>query len=234
MDASELIGHVPGGKVLDVATGNGGFIHFLLEGLQEYKIITGIDTKEGLETVFSEQFANKAVRYRQMDAAEMDFADETFDTVCISNSLHHMPDVLHTLREMLRVLKLGGYMIISEMYCDDQSETQMTHVHLHHWWGAVDRMQGICHNETFSRLEIVEMATGLGLSEMRLHDLFEPQEDPRHPDILAQLEPVIESYIKRASGHPDLQTRGAELRHRLETVGFDGATTLLVVGRKEK
>ena len=29
----ELFGHLSGGRVLDVATGSGGFIHFLLEGL---------------------------------------------------------------------------------------------------------------------------------------------------------------------------------------------------------
>lgn len=232
MDARDLIGHIPGGKVLDVATGNGGFIHFLLEGLQDYEEITGIDTKEGLEAVFAQQFADKAVHYRKMDAAQMDFTDESFDTVCISNSLHHMPDVSRTLGEMLRVLKPGGYLIVSEMYCDDQTETQMTHVHLHHWWGAVDRTQGIYHNETFRRAEIVEMIAGLGLSEMRLHDLAEPQADARDPETLAQLQPVIERYIERAHGHPDLVARGAELRQRLETVGFDGATALVVVGKK--
>ena len=141
MEAKDLIGHISGGKVLDVATGNGGFIHFLLDGLQDYEEIIGIDTKEGLESSFEEQFAEKPVRYQKMDAARMEFTDESFDTVCISNSLHHMPDLNSTLREMLRVLKLGGQLIIHEMYSDGQTETQMTHVGLHHWWAAIDRMQ---------------------------------------------------------------------------------------------
>jgi SAM-dependent methyltransferase len=198
----------------------------------ENEEIVGIDAKEGLEGLFAEAFAGKAVRYCRMDAARLEFADASFDTVCISNSLHHMPDPAVTLREMLRVLKPGGSLIVSEMYRDNQSETQMTHVHLHHWWGAVDRTQGICHNETLRREQIVELVAGLGLSEIRLHDLSELQDDPHDPETMAQLLPVIERYIERAGAYPDLVARGQEMRQRLEEIGFDGATTLLATGRK--
>ena len=232
MEAKELIGQVSGGRVLDVATGNGGFIHFLLEGLQDYEEILGIDTKESVESVFAEQFAGKPIHYQPMDAAQMEFRDASFDTVCISNSLHHMPDVSRTLSEMLRVLKPGGTFIVSEMYRDNQTETQMTHVHLHHWWAAVDQTQGIFHGETFRRDEIIEMVAGLGLGEMRVHDVFEPEGDPHGPEILAQIDPVIERYVDRAKGHPDLQTKGDELRQRLKEIGFDGATALFIVGEK--
>lgn len=232
MEAKELIGHISGGKVLDVATGNGGFLRFLLEGLKDYEEIIGIDTKDGLEAVFEEQFGDNLIRYQQMDAAQMEFADESFDTVCISNSLHHMPDLPRTLSEMLRVLKPGGYLIVLEMYRDNQTETQMTHVQLHHWWGAVDRAQGISHNETFRREEIVEIVAGLGLVERRMRDLSELGENPHDPEILETLNPVIERYIQRAERHPGLQSRGEALRQRLAEVGFDGATSLLVIGRK--
>ena len=149
MDTNDLIGTISGGKVLDVATGNGNFIHFLLEGLMNYDDITGIDTKEGLEAVFKANFQSQPVNYRKMDAAALHFADATFDTVCISNSLHHMPELESTLKEMLRVLKLGGLFIISEMYRDNQSAAQMTHVHLRHWWAAVDQTQGVFSRRNF-------------------------------------------------------------------------------------
>ena len=232
MEAKELIGHISGGRVLDVATGSGGFIYLLLDGLRDYKEILGIDTKEGGKSVFAEQFAGKPVHYQQMDAAQMEFEDASFDTVCISNSLHHMPDVLRTLNEMLRVLKPGGTFIVSEMYCDNQTETQMTHVHLHHWWAAVDQTQGIFHNETFRRDAIIGPVASLELREMRVYDVVKPSENPRDPEILAQINPVIERYIERAKGHPDLQTRGEELRQRLKETGFDGATALFIVSEK--
>ena len=187
MEAKDLISHISGGKVLDVATGNGGFIHFLAEGLKDYEEIIGIDTKEGLEEVFDEQFGGKPIRYQQMDAAQMEFANGHFDTVSISNSLHHMSDLPGALSEMLRVLKPGGHLLLLEMYCDNQTETQMTHVQLHHWWGEVDRAQGIFHNETFKREEIVEMVAGLGLVEIRMQDLSDSCENSHDPEILETL-----------------------------------------------
>lgn len=232
MDPKECIGHISGGRVLDIATGNGGFIRFLLEGLRDYEEIVGIDTREKPGSSFAKAFAGQAVCYRRMDAARLDFVDGSFDTVSISNSLHHMQDLACTLSEMMRVLKAGGYLILSEMYRDNQSETQMTHVHLHHWWAAVDRTQGICHHETFRCEEIVEMVAGLHLEELRVHDLAELQEDPFDPGTMAELLPVIDSYLARARRYPELVARGEELRRRLETVGFDGANTLLVTGRK--
>lgn len=232
MNVKDSIGHISGGKVLDVATGNGNFIQFLIEGLMNFEEITGIDTKDGLETVFTANFKKHPVRYEKMDAANLQFADASFDTVCISNSLHHMPQMERTLQEMLRVLKPGGYFIISEMYSNNQSETQMTHVHLHHWWADVDQTQGLFHGKTFRREEIIQMAASLGFVEMQIQDISELNENPHNPEILAELEPVIVRYIQRAEGHPELQMRGKELQELLREVGFDGASALFIIGRK--
>ena len=46
----------PVGHVLDVATGNGGFIHELISGLKDYDDILGIDIKEKAESAFVESF----------------------------------------------------------------------------------------------------------------------------------------------------------------------------------
>ena len=42
----EILGHISGGRVLNVATGSGGFIHFLLDGLKDYIQIIGVDNNE--------------------------------------------------------------------------------------------------------------------------------------------------------------------------------------------
>ena len=45
----EIIGHISSGRVPDVVTGSGGFIHFLLEGLKDYiEIISVNDNEEWL------------------------------------------------------------------------------------------------------------------------------------------------------------------------------------------
>ena len=44
----EILGHISGGRVLDVAIGSCGFIHFLLDGLKDYIEIIGVDNNEEL------------------------------------------------------------------------------------------------------------------------------------------------------------------------------------------
>ena len=236
----DILGHISASRVLDVATGGGGFIHFLLEGLQDYNEIIGVDNNERAAASFAEAFKeNPNVHFQQMDAHQLDFDDSSFNLVCISNSLHHLDTStslsagpLPVLREMKRMLRPGGLLLVSEMYRDNQTETQMTHVLLHHWWAAVDMVNGIVHRETYQRRELVELVNSLGLENEAAYDLSELDENPKDPAILEELNPVFERYLQLAEGHPELQKRGEELRKRVEEIGFHSATTLLLIGRK--
>ena len=228
----DILGKICGGRVLDVATGNGGFIHFLLEGLQGYNEIIGVDNRERGRAAFEETFKDKPnIHFEIRDACQLGFEDSSFDMVCISNSLHHL-DPVPALREMKRVLRPDGFLLVSEMYRDGQTETQMTHVLVHQWWGAVDQVNGVFHNETYLRNEIIELVRRLDLVNEALYDLNDLDSDPKDPAILAEVGPVFERYIQRAEGHPDLQRRGEELRKRVEQIGFHSATTLLMLGQK--
>jgi SAM-dependent methyltransferase len=232
MGPRDIFNDLSAERILDVATGSGGFIHFLIEGLKEYSEITGVDNNERAAAGFAEAFKdNPKIHFRKMDAAALEFADESFDLVCISNSLHHL-DPQPVLQEMLRVLRPGGTLLISEMVRDNQTETQMTHVLLHHWWAEVDRLNGILHRETCTRQELLDLASPLGLMEVWVHDFSELEENPHDPRILEELEPVFERYIQRAEGNPGLQARGLELKQRMEQVGFHSATTVVIKGRK--
>lgn len=236
MDTSEqYLKTLHAGRILDVATGSGNFIHALLDLLGSSDEIIGIDTSEKSATAFAEAFAGKPVRFMQMDAARMDFPDASFDTVSIAYSLHHMPDLEGTLAEMKRVLRPGGHFIISEMYRDDQAEAQMTHVLMHHWWAAVDTARGISHNETFTRQQILDIVNRLGLEALRVDDKKDLTSDPRDPETVKYLVGVIDQYLERLQelpGEAALHQRGEELRRRVQEIGFHSATTLLAVGRK--
>lgn len=229
---NDILGQISGGRVLDLATGRGDFIHFLIEGLKDYAEIIGMDHNERFAPAFNEAFKDHSnIHFRLMDVTQLDEEDASFDMVCISNSLHHL-DPLPVLSQMKRVLRPGGFLLISEMYRDDQTETQMTHVLLHDWWGAVDSVTGVFHRATYRRDEIIGMASGLGLCNTALYDLYDLESDPKDPEILRELDPIFERYIQRAEGYPDLQARGGELRRRVEEIGFHSATTLLLVGQK--
>jgi SAM-dependent methyltransferase len=232
IDPRAVLGRISGGRVLDVATGTGDFVRFLVDGLAGFEEIVGIDTNADRATAFTDAFGDRPdVRFVAMDAHDLAWPDRSFDTACISNSLHHLADPRPVLAEMRRVLRPGGHLVVNEMYRDGQSTAQETHVALHHWWAAVNRVHGEVHRETYRRAEIVALVDGLRLAEVRFADLADPDEDPHDPEGLARLEAAIDRYLGLAAGHPDLLARGEALRRRLREVGVRSATQLVAVGR---
>lgn len=223
------------GRVLDVATGRGGFASELLQQLKKYDELVGVDTNERYSEVFAQTLAGQPnVSYRCMDAAQLDFPDASFDTVSMAYSLHHMGKPRKALSEIWRVLKPGGHCIVVEMYSDNQRETQLTHVLLHHWWAAVDSAGGVSHNETFTRAELVSLLQAAQL-EWQFEDECDLESDPLDAEGIRHLDEIIDQYIERARNLPGataLMQRGEELRQRLHTVGFHGATALMAVGKK--
>lgn len=233
-DYAEIFKDIDAGRVLDVGTGNGYFLELLLKDVKSYSEAVGVDMKEAAAEGFNGTFKeNDRVSFKVMDAAHLDFPDESFDTVCISHSLHHLADPTVILSEMKRVLFPGGWFIINEMYRDgEQSETQQTHILLHHWLAAVDTLNHIIHNETYKREELVGFANRIGLNDIRTFDIAGVADDPHDPETVNELTAVIDRYIQRAEGRPDLQEFGGTMRARLGAIGFHSASVLLLLAKK--
>lgn len=230
-----LISTISGGNILDVATGSGGFITFLIDNLESYTEITGIDCSERSIEAARKAHNQPKIQFLLMDGTHLDFPDSHFDIVCMANSLHHMADLPTVLSEMRRVCKPGGNIIISEMYRDGQSETQLTHVYLHHWWAAVDTADGITHNPTFTRQQIMDVANNLSLQQLNYYDDQDLEPNPKDPEMIRELDGIIDRYIQRSQGligGAELCRQGEDLRQRLHEVGFQGASSLFMIGKK--
>jgi ubiquinone/menaquinone biosynthesis C-methylase UbiE len=90
----DILGHISGGRILDLATGSGGFIHFLIDGLRDYNEIIGVDTNERAAAAFAETFKDHSnIRFELKDVTQLEYDDSSFDLVSISNSLHHLDPV---------------------------------------------------------------------------------------------------------------------------------------------
>lgn len=234
-------GQISGGRILDVGTGSGSFISNFTELFKDYVEIIGIDSSEKAINAAKAAFKQDNIKFIQMDASKMDFEDNSMDTVCISNTLHHLSNMDDVLKEMLRVLKPGGLFIINEMFCDNQSEKQLSHVYIHHLFGDMDTILGNYHGKTFKRQEIINIAKGIGLN---IEDIFEyntsEEQEPEatkeeENEILKSCFESMDKYVEKLKDKPqyeDMKKRIKELKEKLYGVGFLGATELVILGRK--
>ena len=236
MDAIErTLASFDGGRVLDVATLEGRFVGILMENLRSYTEIVGIDISERAIEAANEKLGSGDVRFLVMDGAKLDFEDESFDTVCIAASLHHMENPDEVLGEMKRVLKRGGRFIVLEMHRDIETEAERTSSLMHGWAAEIDTALGRVHKPTLTADEIRRHVARLGLDEVRVAESVDRDSDPLEEGKLEMLQGVIERVSKRVpgiEGSEGLLRRGDELARRVREVGAQSEPLLLIAGRK--
>lgn len=104
-----------GPEHLEVACGTGTLLEMVLNWRRRRKLpqvkVTGIDYAPSMLAGAQRRFAdNPQVKVQHADAAQLPFADNSFDTANIANSIHCFPTIDGALRDILRVLKPGGTM----------------------------------------------------------------------------------------------------------------------------
>lgn len=116
-------------KVLDVGCGIGGTSRYLASRFPESRV-TGVtlsakQVARGTQLAKEREISN--VDFQVMDALAMDFPDNSFDLVWACESGEHMPDKDAYVKEMLRVLKPGGTLVIAT-WCqrDETPENPLT------------------------------------------------------------------------------------------------------------
>ncbi len=106
------------GRVLDVGTGPGR-IAIRIANLNPAFSIDAIDLSKSMlslaERNAREQGIGDRIRFSLGDAKQIPFADQTFDLVVCHNMLHQLPDPLVTVREIDRVTKPDGAILIRDV-----------------------------------------------------------------------------------------------------------------------
>lgn len=102
-------------KALDVGTGTGIVALEAARHMRDGKVI-GIDLSEGM----LRRARDKALRaslanceFRRMDAEALEIEDQSFDVVVSLFALLHFPSPLAALKEMFRILRPGGRLVVA-------------------------------------------------------------------------------------------------------------------------
>ncbi|SRR6266498_223514 len=100
------------GRILDIACGTGSNFPFFPSTSE----VIAVDLSSRMLEVGVQKAAamNLNVQTKVMDAQKLDFADGSFDTVTSSLSTCTFPDPIQALREMKRVCRPGGKILLLE------------------------------------------------------------------------------------------------------------------------
>lgn len=98
---------LPFENILEVGGGQGGLTALLYPNVQ----ITNLDLDPQYAQAPCNQQSN--VRFVCGDATKLPFEDASFDAVTMFDVLEHIPDDRQAIMEALRVLKPGGFLLIS-------------------------------------------------------------------------------------------------------------------------
>ncbi len=105
-----------GEQVLDLCCGSGKLIPHISPYIAANGHITGVDICEPALRIARKETKNQSITLHLALATHLPFRDSFFDKCFISMGLHHMSnqDRYLTLKEVCRVLKIGGSLIVAE------------------------------------------------------------------------------------------------------------------------
>ncbi len=220
-------------KILDVGTGTGSFIEILKEAFNG-AVIVGVDPDGN--ALSEARKKSPDILFQKGSAEDLPFGDNTFDMVSLSMALHHLQKVKKGLKELKRVVKPDGWIIINELFSDNLSPAQEVHKMFHHFRSKIDRLNGVSHRETFRKEEIFQIVRQAGISVQFFFEHKKNTDVAKDVGAVANLTESMATMLETIKGMPEydeLYPKIDEFREKAQRFGFQPATTVVIVGKKQ-
>jgi SAM-dependent methyltransferase len=103
----------PLGQVLEIAAGTGVVTRAMASVLPEGVSIVASDLNQSMLDQAAARGTKRPVIWRQADAVELPFADQSFDAVVCQFGVMFFPEKRHAYAEVRRVLRAGGIFVFN-------------------------------------------------------------------------------------------------------------------------
>ncbi|MFQ5795263.1 MAG: class I SAM-dependent methyltransferase [Candidatus Bipolaricaulia bacterium] len=140
----------------DIGAGSG----FITEGLIQTGLqVIAVDQSEAMLKQMNRKFAHvEGIDYRVGEAERLPIPDEAVDYAFANMYLHHVESPPEAIKEMVRILKPGGQLIITDL--DEHTFEFLRDEHHDRWMG-------------FKREDISQWFTDAGLKHVAVDDVSE-------------------------------------------------------------
>ena len=116
---SELLPAVSGISMLELGCGSGHWTQFFVE--KGFKV-TGVDISEAMLDIAKQK--NIDAQFMLADCANLPFANNSFCFIATITMLEFVNDIDKVIKEIYRVLKKGGYLVIGSLNADSVIATK--------------------------------------------------------------------------------------------------------------
>jgi ubiquinone/menaquinone biosynthesis C-methylase UbiE len=122
----EILEPQPGERMLEIGPGTGYYTLELAEWVEDEGVVEIFDLQQEMLDHTMRAAAERGatnVRPTQGDAQSLPYGDDSFDAAVLVTVLGEIPDQDAALRELERVLKPGGRLIVGELFGDPHMVT---------------------------------------------------------------------------------------------------------------
>jgi len=180
-------------RVLDIATGPGYIAEAFARAARE---VIGVDLTDAMLAIGKQRTVERGVTnvsFRAADAQNLPFEDGAFDVVVCRLTLHHLMEPLQVLREMARVCRAGGKVLVEDIYASEHPERAA-------FQDRCEILRDPSHVRTLALSELLQLFREVGLET----DFVNTADD---------LTPEVERWLATTKTPPE---RAAEVRRLLE------------------